>query len=240
MLARILELEILRGQLGVEEGPVNNTGERVHEYQDSGSYPYTSAWCADFGGAWGHRLATGARRIKVGGEIHLTGGEQILGGPGNTASCSSYERWAQASRNIVSGMPAKGDKMILDPGVHFTTIDVVQKLFAGLLYVVTIEGNTTSAGALSRTKDNRDGVYRKRRIVRRSSVTIIRVPGLAKPVDPLAIAAMNRLTPKPKAKPKPPAKPKAKRVSGRGLLHGLLAKVSGNPWNPPNQDRDKR
>jgi hypothetical protein len=24
-----------------------------------------------------------------------------------------------------------------------------------------------------------------------------------------------------------------------GLLHGWLAKVSGNPWNPPNQDRNK-
>jgi uncharacterized protein (TIGR02594 family) len=25
-----------------------------------------------------------------------------------------------------------------------------------------------------------------------------------------------------------------------GLLHGWLAKVSGNPWNPPNQDRKKK
>jgi hypothetical protein len=125
--------------------------------------------------------------------------------------------------------------MILAGDVHFTTIEKVLRLVAGLLYVVTIEGNTTSYDALTTTPHNRDGVYRKRRIVRRSSVTIIRLPGLAKPVDPLAIAAMNRLTPKPKPKPEP----KRKRTSGSGLLHGWLAKVSGNPWSPPNQDRKK-
>jgi hypothetical protein len=202
VLARILELEILRGQLGVEEGPVANTGERVEEYQRSGSYPFPSAWCVDFGGVWGHRLATGAKRLKVGGKIMLGGGEMIADG---TASCSIYEAAARKCGWVVSGKPAKGDKMIFEPGVHFTTIDVVQKVLPGLLYVITIEGNTTSFDALTKTKDNRDGVYRKRRIVLRSSVTIIRVPGLAKPVDPLAIAALHRLEPAPvPPKPKPP------------------------------------
>lgn len=203
MLARLLELEILRGQIGVEEGPVNNTGERVEEYQRSGSYPFPSAWCVDFGGVWGHRLATGAKRVKVGGKIMLGGGEMIAGG---TASCSIYEAFAHKHGWIIDGLPAKGDKMIFEPGLHFTTIDVAQKLVAGLLYVITIEGNTTSVGALSKTKDNRDGVYRKRRIVRRSSVTIIRVPGEAKASDPLAIAALNRLRPTP-APPKPKPTP---------------------------------
>jgi hypothetical protein len=227
VLARILELEILRGQIGVEEGPANNTGERVHEYQDSGSYPFTSAWCVDFGGVWGHRLATGARRVKIKGEWQLKGGEEIAGG---TASCSIYEADARKRGRIVKGKPAKGDKMILDPGVHFTTIDVVQKVLPGLLYVVTIEGNTTSFDALSKTPHNRDGVYRKRRIVRRSSVTIIRVPGVAKPIDPLAVAALHRLEPKPKPKPKPKPAPTPKPASTKVAPAILRARKGYFAW----------
>jgi hypothetical protein len=213
MLARVLELEILKGQLGVEEGPVNNTGERVEEYQRTDNIVGEHyAWCVDFGLQWGHRLATGARRVKnKAGEIVLKGGEVVAFG---TASCSYAIDFARAKRWIVTGKPLKADKMVFSDGSHFMTIEKVLRVLPGLLYTNTIEGNTTSYDALSTTPHNRDGVYRKRRIVRRSSVTIIRVPGLAKPVDPLAIAAMNRLTPKPKdekdTKPKPKAKKKAK------------------------------
>ncbi len=47
-------------------------------------------------------------------------------------------------------------------------------------------------------------------------------------------------------KQKPPKKEKVTSASGdsvvvkNGLLHGWLAKVSGNPWSPPNQDRKKK
>lgn len=195
MLARILELEILRGQLGVEEGPVNNTGERVEEYQRTDNIAGEHyAWCVDFGLQWGYRLATGARRVKnKAGEIVLKGGEVVALG---TASCWYAEQFARAEKWIVTGKPRKADKMILAGDVHFTTIEKVLKLVAGLLYVVTIEGNTTSYDALSTTPHNRDGVYRKRRIVRRSSVTILRIPGRAIVADPLAKEALARLQPK--------------------------------------------
>lgn len=238
MLARLLELEILKSQVGVEEATLGNTGVKVEEYQTAdnlrgGGY----AWCVAFGWDWGHRLATGGRRVKKAGKWVIEGGHELAGA---TASCSMVTTFARHMGWIVYGKPAKGDKMVLEPGIHFTTIEKVLKLLAGLLYVVTIEGNTTSYDALSTTPHNRDGVYRKRRIVRRSSVTIVRVPGEAKPIDPLAVAALHRLAPppKPKPKPKPPApKPKTKPKRKNKAKPPLSTEQS---TRPANQDRDKR
>jgi hypothetical protein len=62
------------------------------------------------------------------------------------------------------------------PFDHVGQIERVLK--AGpVLYLVTIEGNTGPAGAVSDPGTGRDGIYRKRRVVYRSSVSIIRMLG---------------------------------------------------------------
>jgi len=235
MLARHLALEILKSQLGVGEGALNNTGARVEEYQTSdniagGGY----AWCVAFY-QWARRLATGGKRVTLKeGKIKRTvvsGGKPLFGA---TASCEVFTREAAKAGRLVD-RPLKGDVMILEPGVHLTTIEKVLSL-GPLIAVQTIEGNTTSAGALSTTPHNRDGVYRKRRLVRRGSVSFVRVPGEAKAVDPLAKEALARLTPKPKKKAKPKPKPKPRPGPKRSYVDQLDAERA---TRPANQERQK-
>jgi hypothetical protein len=208
--ARLLALEISRGQLGIEETANDNRGPRVEEYQRAGSFPYVgSPYCAD-GFDWALKQALGYSRVKKNG-VYILVAPKGIKAPCASASCFLWEVYAEQHGWIVKGHGLKGDCMILDSpkrGTHFTQIDNYLKLVGGLLYVNTIEYNTTPAGALSTSKHGREGVYRKRRIVRRSSATIFRVPGDAKAVSPFAKAALARLKPKPKKKPKPKPKPK--------------------------------
>jgi len=239
MDARYLELEILASQVGVEEAALNNTGARVEEYQTADNIPGGGyAWCVAFGWDWGRRLATGGKRVKKAGKWIIEGGKALAGA---TASCSEVIRWVKKyhPKWVISGHGQKADKMIFADGSHFMTIKKYQKLVAGYLYVVTIEGNTTSAGALSTTPHNRDGVYRKRRIVKRSSVVIIRTEGKIKAVDPLAKACLSRIDPKAPKAAIPTATLKAKKgkwswihwTEGDGMWSGYQKK---SPIARPN------
>lgn len=108
-------------------------------------------------------------------------GEPLAGG---TASVYFFNAWARAGHARILApfeRPARGDHITFawHGGGPYDHVGQIEKVLSvgPILIVQTIEGNTGPAGAVSDPGTGRDGVYRKRRVVARSSVAIIRVPG---------------------------------------------------------------
>lgn len=155
-------LRELQKLVGVHEEGSNNHGRKVDWIQTLDSLPGTGyAWCQSTqNAAW-----------------WLANGELLAFG---TASVYFFVR--AYARHVVPGKPKRADHVTFafgrgGPYDHVAQIERVLKI-GPVLYLVTIEGNTGPSGSVSDPGTGRDGVYRKRRVVRRSSVAIVRVPGL--------------------------------------------------------------
>lgn len=179
---------------GETEG--NNAGWFVEMLQRADSLPgEVYAWCqSTVNAAW--RLATGGRIVRTGRGIYdIEGGELLAHG---TASVGAFLSWAQSHGFVVAGKPARADQVCFhrSPGdwpYHVGAV-VSARVIGSLVYLKTVEGNTTPAADES-DPGTGDGVHVKRRVVRRSLVSFVRVPGPAK--SPLRARAV--VTKKPRA-----------------------------------------
>jgi hypothetical protein len=153
--------------VGVHEDGSNNRGRMVDIIEAADSLPGNGySWCQSTQNyAW----------LKA-------NGEKLAGG---TASVFFFVRWAadpthHAIVNPSDG-PKRGDHVTFafhggGPFDHVAQIERVLKV-GPVMYLQTIEGNTGASGAVSDPGTGRDGVYRKRRVVARTSIDIVRVLG---------------------------------------------------------------
>lgn len=164
---RELALRLSRTQLGVTEHPPgSNRGAEVEKYQS-----YTDAgvigfpWCAAFVSRNLALAGYNVKRIK------------------NRASVGFFLQWAQNMDYVVT-RPFRGDLVTY----LFDTADVwpdhmghVERVLSfkpfGYYLLQTIEGNTSSGS--SGSQSNGGMVARRRRLVRRSRVSFIRIPGMS-------------------------------------------------------------
>lgn len=160
-------LRELQKLVGTHEEGQNNRGRMVDEIQrhDSlGGVGYS--WCQSTQNyAW----------WKANGEL-LAGG---------TASVFYFVQYVagHGREGIInpSDGPKRGDHVTYafhggGPFDHVGQIERVLKV-GPVMYLVTIEGNTGAFGAVSDPGTGRDGVYRKRRVVSRTSIDIVRMFG---------------------------------------------------------------
>lgn len=159
MLAAALAAE----RAGVEEVGQNNHGPQVKKFLAEVGLPEGYAWCDAF----------------VSYEAHAAAGRRL---PIESASVAVTFAKARELGWDVSG-PARGDLVLFDfdgDGQADDHIGIV--ISAGTFGRVwwklnTVEGNTSSGRAGSQADGG--GVYVRTRIVRRSSVRFVRIPGVA-------------------------------------------------------------
>ena len=156
-------LRELQKLVGVHETGRNNDGPMVDKITRADSLPGEDySWCQSTQNyTW-----------------EKANGESLAGG---TASVYFFRADAIKHGWVVYGPPKRGDHITFRfhssiPIDHVGQIERVVRI-GKLLVVQTIEGNTGASGAVSDPGTGRDGVYRKIRMVSRSSVEIIRVPG---------------------------------------------------------------
>lgn len=160
--AALRELQKLQRR-GVYESGRNNDGPMVDKITRADSLPGEDySWCQSTQNyTW-----------------ELANGESLAGG---TASVYFFRAAGQKHGWLVT-RPKRADHVTFRfhsaiPIDHVGQIERVLR-FGPVCYLVTIEGNTGPAGAVSDPGTGRDGIYRKRRVVKRGSVSFIRVPGL--------------------------------------------------------------
>lgn len=155
---RSLALENARREIGVREAGANNHGVRVEWFQTFDSLPGEGyAWCNSFADAM---FETAGRPLV---ETYKSAGVEL------TLARAIQLGW-------VVTVPQPGDLVVFT----FSHIGFVDEVHPS--YLITIEGNTGSTGAVSDSTSGGDGVYRKARslsLVR----AYIRVPGTVKRVD---------------------------------------------------------
>lgn len=165
-----------RGEIGA-----NNAGWFVEMLQRADLLPgEIYAWCQDAVNA-AHRLSTGGRIVRRrGGGFDIEGGKMLANG---TASVGLFLQWADQLRYVVAGKPARGDCVCFHraPGdwPYHVGMIVSARTVGPLCYLSTVEGNTSPDADVSDPGTGRDGIFAKRRIVRRSLVSIVRIPGEA-------------------------------------------------------------
>jgi hypothetical protein len=148
-------------QLGVTENGYDNRGPIIEEYQrstDAGVIGFP--WCAALV-SWSFRRSG----FDVSRIVHR-------------ASVGFFEQWARRMGFLVD-RPLRGDLFCwrIDSGDwpdHIGHIERVLKL-GPVFLLQTIEGNTSPGDGGS--QDNGGGVYRRRRLIAKSRVQFIRIPG---------------------------------------------------------------
>ncbi len=163
---RELALRSALRELGVHESGFNNRGPQVDEYQREGA-AYVGwvgfAWCAAFVYRNFKEATYPIEKIP------------------NRASVGYAERWARGEHYLVE-RPLRGDIVAYQfdgdtwPD-HTGHVERVLR-FGPVLYLQTIEGNTSSGSGGSQADGG--GVYRRRRFVSRNKVTFARIPGRPK------------------------------------------------------------
>lgn len=162
---KALEVALAEARRRVKESGSNNRGPRVDQYQKVDDVPGVGyAWCMAFV-QWCYRqtgVPLGTRTAHVG----------------------TFLNWARRKGWEVK-RPLRGDIVCFRfssswPTDHVGIVERVLRL-GPILRIRTVEGNTGSAGSVSDPGTGRDGVYHKVRIVRRSSVAFVRVPGSLPP-----------------------------------------------------------
>ena len=161
MLIRHKAVEIAATQIGVHEKGGNNRGPMVRVYQAATDLGGTGwPWCAAFV-SW--CLAMAGFDVA---QIH------------GRASVGFIESWGRKNGYLVT-RPFKGDVFCwkLDSDNWPDHTGFVEKVLSlgPVMLLQTVEGNTSSG--VSGSQDNGDGVYRRRRLVRRGTMTFVRVPG---------------------------------------------------------------
>lgn len=151
---RQLALDIARQEIGVREVGPNNHGERVEEYQAYDCLPGAGyAWCNSF---VDYCFAKAGRPLD---ELSRSAGVEL------TLALARQRGW------VVSD-PMPGDLVVFT----FSHIGFVDSVRPSGHAIVTIEGNTGSAGAVSDSTIGGDGVYHKMRAMELVRA-FIRVPG---------------------------------------------------------------
>jgi hypothetical protein len=150
---------LARREIGVREGPVNNTGARIVEYQGAtwlapGAWP----WCAAFT-AW--LMREWVEDPDVRGYLNLETFSLAEKWRCRDASAFGWEKWA-AQRQIPvlpeTERARAGDFVVFD----FSHIGlVVEDQPTATRSIATIEGNTNGKG--DRDSDSGDGVWTKAR-----------------------------------------------------------------------------
>lgn len=172
VLIREAALQVAARSVGkVFESGRNNRGRRVEEIQThdnipGGGYP----WCDSFVHA------------NFDAVLHTTGGKGLGKLIGDNGSASVGVTLASArKRGVTVTRPLRADLGCAEftgdnwPD-HIFHVERVLRL-GPILYLQTIEGNTGPSGSVSDPGTGRDGVYRKRRFIRRSKVWFIRPRG---------------------------------------------------------------
>ena len=153
-------IEIAQGELGTREGPANNTGARIVEYQGAtwlapGAWP----WCAAFT-AWVVREWLEIEEVR--NSLGLSSFSLAEKWRCRDASAFGWEKWAlQRGLGVLpeSEKAKAGDFVVFD----FSHIGLVVQDQAGAKdNLITIEGNTNGKG--ERDSLSGDGVWRKERV----------------------------------------------------------------------------
>lgn len=177
-VARLRALAQAQKFVGVRERGAPNDGPMVDAFtRADGLAGENYAWCQAFQNAmW--RLATGGklvRTVHADGRIEyaIRGGKMLANG---TASVGLFIGWAKAL-NLIVQRPARGDHVAFQFGSdnwpdHVGQIERVISI-GPIVIIQTIEGNTSSGEEGS--QDEGDGVYRRRRAMRREKLIFVRV-----------------------------------------------------------------
>jgi hypothetical protein len=164
--------------VGKSEHGGNNKGPFVEMIQRADTLPgEVYAWCqATLNAA--HRLSTGGTIRKIGKKWEIVGGSMLAGG---TASVGFFLEAAK-QRGWVVKTPARGDAICFhhSPGGWPFHVGMVCRVISlgPFIALITVEGNTSWESAVVRSDPGTgaDGVVKKRRVVRRSLVSFVRVP----------------------------------------------------------------
>lgn len=145
-------LRMARKYLGVIEEGGANRGTAVDKFLESAGAAKGQPWCAAF----------------VYQVVRDAGYKPAVRYP---ASCRSWIAWAVEHQALLV-KPQPGDLVVFDfdlDGAKDDHVGVVEKLiaFGPVVTLATIEGNTPGTGG------RRDGVYRRRRVMRRSRLAFI-------------------------------------------------------------------
>ena len=150
---------LARKEKGVREGPINNTGQRIEEFQSAtwmmpGAWPWCAAFTAWLMREWLHeesvRDALGIDSVNAAEKWRC-----------RDASAFGWEKWA-AQKNIEllpeTEAARAGDFVVYDFS-HIGLVIKDQPSQAGA--ITTIEGNTNGKG--ERDSNSGDGVWEKTR-----------------------------------------------------------------------------
>lgn len=177
MLYRERALQILRGWAGKVEVGGNNAGVFVEMLQRSDTLPGERyAWCQSAqNAAW--RLATGGKvqRLVEGRGYYISGGQHLAGGTASTIVFRDYAK----SRGWIVKTPKRADHVLfLRDGTpyHVGMVETVLKV-GPICVLLTLEGNTGPGPLVSDPGSGRDGLFKRRRVVKARNVTFVRVPG---------------------------------------------------------------
>jgi hypothetical protein len=152
-------IEIASNEVGVREGPANNTGARIVEYQGAtwlapGAWP----WCAAFT-AWIMRELLEDQDVRT--SLNLASFSLAEKWRCRDASAFGWEKWALKRGLLVLPETEKaraGDLVVFD----FSHIGLVTEDQAtAIAKIKTIEGNTNGKG--EKDSETGDGVWRKER-----------------------------------------------------------------------------
>lgn len=151
-MPRTAIIEHARKYLGVTETGLANRGSVVDRFLETAGTEKGQPWCAAF-------IYTVCREAGYKPAVRYP------------ASCRSWIAWAVEHQALLV-KPAPGDLVVFDfdaDGSKDDHIGVVEKLisFGPVVTLATIEGNTPGTGG------RRDGVYRRRRVMRRSRLAFI-------------------------------------------------------------------
>lgn len=158
---KLVEVELAAAALGIHEVGGNNRGPWIKKFLAATGLPEGYAWCDAFQSF----------------EIEQAAGKKLpieSAGVWNTVNVASQRGW-------IVKRPFKGDLVAYDlngDGVKNDHIGLVVKVLhidPVFVLIRTVEGNTGSGNAGSQSDG--DGVFIRVRMVRRSSVTFIRIPG---------------------------------------------------------------
>lgn len=206
---RIQALAVADSEVGVSEVGFNNRGPRVDQYQREGTAYVGWAgfpWCAAFVSWCLKQVGFPVEQIPL------------------RASVGYFQKHAREHGWIVE-KPARGDIFCwqIDGDTWPDHIGFVSRVVSlgPMVAFRTVEGNTSSGDGGS--QDDGGGVYRRYRVMRRSKVVFLRVPGVPKRNAP---AFLRLLTGR---------QAWVEWVEGKGRWKGYVSRARGTRPDVPNR-----
>lgn len=159
--SKLVKVELAAAKLGIKEVGANNHGPWVKKFLAEVGLPEGYAWCDGFQSF----------------EEHQAAGHRL---PIESASVGQTYEFARRLGWLVE-RPLKGDLVLynfgggMPPHDHIGLVVKVLSIGGGYWTLHTVEGNTGDQNAA-----DGDGVYLRTRVVRKSSVAFVRIPGYTK------------------------------------------------------------